>query len=262
MASAERQDWDAGGDDERDDAREVEHTHLDAELDGELEPEPVLEQRLSAWAVIRTTIKEHGLVVAVARPFGERISAVGFERLLLEPAHLSFVRADRLWLAAVLAAAGLAIAWPGVADLPANAGLVDPVTWPATVAPLLPVLGPGLFAAAVLVLLLAVADPRRVSVFLDREQALHPKILRGGADEPAAAAFVEAVKHAIVAYRCRGPSPEQAEAEAEQATREDEHRPGHAPSLADALDALLAMRQDGLLDEQEFTRFKEFAERR
>jgi hypothetical protein len=34
------------------------------------------------------------------------------------------------------------------------------------------------------------------------------------------------------------------------------------PSLADTLDALLAMRQHGLLDDQEPKRFQEFAERR
>jgi len=222
-----------------------------ADVAGSVEPqaEPVLEQRLSAFAVIRTTVKDQGLVVQVARPFGERVSAVGFERLLLEPAQISFVRNDRLWLAAALAAGGLAATCPGLAGLPV------------AVSTLLPLLGPGLLAAAVLVLLLAVADPRRVSVFLDREQALHPKILRGGADEPQAAAFVETVKRAIVAYRCSGPSPEQAEAE-EEAAREDERRRSAAPTLADALDALLAMRQDGLLDEQEFSRFKEFAERR
>ena len=217
----------------------------------EAEAEPVLEQRLSAFAVIRTTIKEQGLVVQVARPFGERVSAVGFERLLLEPAQISFVRNDQLWLAGALAAGGLAATWPGLAGLPA---------WPALFPTLLPLLGPGLLAASVLVLLLAVADPRRVSVFLDREQALHPKILRGGADEPQAAAFVETVKHAIVAYRCSGPPPEVA-AEEEAGSGDEPPQGGHS-SLADALDALLAMRQDGLLDEQEFFRFKEFAERR
>jgi hypothetical protein len=219
-----------------------------AEQDGP-DAEPVLEQRLSAFAVIRTTVKAQGLVVQVARPFGERVSAVGFERLLLEPAQVSFVRNDRLWLAAVLGAGGLAATWPGLAGLPA---------WP-VFPTLLPLLGPGLLAAAVLVLLLAVADPRRVSVFLDREQALHPKILRGGADEPQAAAFVETVKHAIVAYRCSGPPLEVAEEEA--SGNEESTQPGPT-SLADALDALLAMRQDGLLDEQEFSQLKELAERR
>jgi hypothetical protein len=216
----------------------------------EPQAEPVLEQRLSAFAVIRTTIKEQGLVVQVARPFGERVSAVGFERLLLEPAQISFVRNGQLWLAAALAAGGLAATWPGVVGLPALASRLST---------LLPLLGPGLLAAGVLVLLLAVADPRRVSVFLDREQALHPKILRGGADEPQAAAFVETVKHAIVAYRCSGPPIEVAEEEA--SASEAEPQPGPS-SLADALDALLALRQDGLLDEQEFLRLKELAERR
>ena len=43
----------------------------------------------------------------------------------------------------------------------------------------------------------------------------------------------------------------------------DSSSPGAVLAVAlDALDALLAMRQGGLLDEQEFFRFKEFAERR
>ncbi|HZM01204.1 MAG TPA: hypothetical protein VFD43_13235, partial [Planctomycetota bacterium] len=56
---------------------------------------PALEQRLSPWLTLRTTVKEQGLVVQVARPFKERVAAVGFERLLLEPAEVSFVRTDR-----------------------------------------------------------------------------------------------------------------------------------------------------------------------
>lgn len=201
---------------------------------------PALEQRLSPWLTIRTTVKEQGLVVQFARPFRERVSAVGFERLLLVPAEVSFVRTDRLWLAAALGAAGLALSWPGLLGQPTA------------------LLGPGLLAAAILVLLLAVADPRRVSVFLDREQALHPKVVRGRDDEPQAAAFVEAVKRAIVTHRCNGPLADEA-GEAEAGSEADA---ADRPSLADTLDALLAMRHNGLLDDQELKRFQEFAERR
>lgn len=213
---------------------------------------PVLEQRLSPWLTLRTTVKEQGLVVQVARPFKERVNAVGFERLLLVPAEVSFVRTDRLWFAGALAVAGLALSWPGLSGLPALAGLLHSLS---------ALLGPGLLAAAVLVLLLAVADPRRVSVFLDREQGLHPKVVRGAADEAQAAEFVETVKRAIVTHRCSGPTEEAAEAEGE-ADGDGGGSAAAAPSLADTIDALLVMRQHGLLDEQEFTRFREFAERR
>lgn len=224
----------------------------------ELDHEPALEQRLSPWLTLRTTVKEQGLVVQVARPFRERVSAVGFERLLLEPAEVSFVRNDRLWLSGALGAAGLALSWPGLVGLPELAGLSEAHAWSAALGALAALLGPGLLAAAVLVLLMAVSEPRRLSVFLDREQALHPKVVRGRADEPQAAAFVDAVKRAIVAFRCSGPlvavpGEIPAEGEAEEVAR---------PSLADTLDALLAMRQHGLLDDQELARFQEFAERR
>lgn len=223
-----------------------------------LDDEPVLEQRLSPWLTIRTTVKEQGLIVQVARPFKGRVSAVGFERLLLEPAEVSFVRTDRLWLAGGLGAAGLALSWPGLVDLPELAGLGDAHAWSAALVALAALLGPGLLAAAVLVLLMAVTEPRRLSVFLDREQAVHPKVVRGRADEPQAAAFVQAVRQAIVHYRCSGPAVEvpgeaEAEGEGEEVAR---------ASLADTLDALLAMRSNGLLDEAELARFREIAERR
>jgi hypothetical protein len=224
----------------------------------ELDDEPVLEQRLSPWLTLRTTVKEQGLVVQVARPFKERVNAVGFERLLLEPAEVSFVRTDRLWLSGALGAAGLALSWPGLLGLPELAGLTEAHAWSAALGALAALLGPGFLAAAVLVLLMAVTEPRRLSVFLDREQAVHPKVVRGRADEPQAAAFIAAVKQAIVRYRCSGPPAEApgespAEGEAEEAAQ---------PSLADTLDALLAMRQHGLLDDEELRRFQEFAERR
>jgi len=229
-----------------------------AEPGAELESEPAIEQRLSPWLTIRTTVKEQGLIVQVARPFRERVSAVGFDRLLLEPAEVCFVRADRLWMAGVLGAGGLLLSWPGLLGLPARFGVEDAQAWSAALGALWALLGPGLLAAAVLMLLLAVTEPRRLSVFLDREQGVHPKVVRGGADEPQAAAFVATVQQAIVHYRCAGtPVEETADAEAGV---EDEA--GARPSLADTLDALLAMQRDGLLDEQELARFREFAERR
>ena len=218
---------------------------------------PALEQRLSPWLTVRTTLKEQGLIIQVARPFKERVNAVGFERLLLEPAEVSFVRNDRLWLAAGLGGAGLALSWPGLLGLPALAGLSPAHAWSAALGALAALLGPGLLAAAVLVLLMAVTEPRRLSVFLDREQAVHPKVVRGRADEPQAAAFVEAVKKAIVSYRCSGPVEESVEAEAGA-----DGEPAATHSLADTLDALLAMRANGLLDEAELARFREIAERR
>lgn len=223
-----------------------------------LDDEPVLEQRLSPWLTIRTTVKEQGLIVQLARPFKERVNAVGFERLLLEPAEVSFVRTDRLWLAAGLGAGGLVLSWPGMLGLPALAGLADAHAWSAALGALAALLGPGLLAAAVLVLLMAVTEPRRLSVFLDREQAVHPKVVRGRADEAQAAAFIAAVKQAIVRYRCSGPVEEPA-ASAEEG---GEGEPAARPSLADTLDALLAMRASGLLDEAELARFREIAERR
>ena len=226
-------------------------------IDG-LDGEPALEQRLSPWLTIRTTLKEQGLIVQVARPFKERVNAVGFERLLLEPAEVSFVRTDRLWVAAALGGAGLALSWPGLVGLPEIAGLAQAHAWSAALGALAALLGPGLLAAAVLVLLMAVTEPRRLSVFLDREQAVHPKVVRGRADEPQAAAFIAAVKQAIVRYRCSGPVEEQAAGTEEGG----EGEPAAQPSLADTLDALLAMRASGLLDEAELARFREIAERR
>jgi hypothetical protein len=211
------------------------------------EPAPTLEQRLSPWLTIRTTVKEQGLVIQVARPFRERVSAVGFDRLLLEPAEVSFVRTDRLWLAAALGAAGVVLSWPGILELPGIAGLTGLLARSLALSFFSALLGPGLLAAAILVLLLAAADPRRLSVFLDREQGLHPKVVRGGEDEPQAAAFVEQVKQAIVTGEAGDGTEDEAVAQA---------------SLADTLDALLAMRQNGLLDDQELRLFQEFAERR
>jgi len=228
----------------------------------EAAPEPVLEQRLSPWLTIRTTVKEQGLVIQVARPFRERVAAVGFERLLLEPAQVSFVRGDRLWLAAALGAAGLAASWAGLPGLPEGATLAGAVARTTASAAASALLGPGLLAAAVLVLLMAVSDPRRISVFLDREQALHPKFVRGGEDEAQAADFVAAVQRAIVAYRCHGPASGD-DAQPEPGGQDGEDAGREAPaSLADTLDALLAMRQDGLLDDQQLGCFRELAERR
>jgi hypothetical protein len=207
---------------------------------------------MSPWLTVRTAIVDQGLVVQVARPFRERVNAISYDRLLLEPAQISFLRTDRLWLAGVLAASGLALTWPG---LPWSGWLL---------------LGPGLLGAAILVLLLTVSDPRRITVFLDREQVAHPTVLRGGEDEPQAAAFVEAIREAIIEFRCQGapadaPSLEAGAPAADGAAAgEDAGADAETPlpSLADTLDALLAMQQEGLLDVQELQRFQELAERR
>ena len=208
---------------------------------------------MSPWLAIRTTVKAQGLVIQVARPFRGRVTAIGYDRLLLDPASLTFVRNDRLWLAAGLAAGGLLLSWPGLLGLRSVAGLA---TWVSDLTLLSSLLGPVLLGLAVLVLLYAVADPRRISVFLDREQVLHPKILLGNADDDAARAFIETIRQAIVRHRCEG-RPLDGAADADTGAEAEGQ-----PSLADTLDALLAMRQHGLLDEQELRRFQEFAERR
>src|SRR5262249_4387441 len=98
-------------------------------------------------------------------------------------------------------------------------------------------------------LLAAAISPRRVTMFLDREQLLHPIFLRGRPDEPAVEEFVEQARRAAIVWRCRPPSP-------------DDEGEARAPRLANALDALLAMRQDDLISDSELERFREMAQRR
>jgi hypothetical protein len=199
------------------------------------EPEkPCLEQRFSPLVVVRTTLHDDGLVVQVARPFRERVGAVDFGRLVLEPASVRGARSGALWLAAGLLAAG-ALAW-----LPLGREALGD--------------GRAKLAATVLLLLAALSvtaalvRPRRLTLLLDRERALNPVFLRGGPDDEQVEGFLKLVRRAAIAWRCR-PDGE---------TADDEERTG----LADALDALHAMHVDGLLNEKELARFREFAERR
>jgi len=196
---------------------------------------PCLEQRFSPLVTVRTTLHDDGLVVQVARPFRERIGAVDFGRLVLEPASMSGVRPGRLWLAGVLLAGGLA------ACLPAASALLGALAGP---------VGMTLLAAGGLASLAAVASPRRLTLLLDRERALNPVFLRDGDDDAQVESFLLDVRRAAIEWRCRSASGE--------ATEEADKPAG----LADSLDALHKMHADGLLSEQELRQFSELAQRR
>jgi hypothetical protein len=206
----------------------------DAPLD--LAGRPCLEQRFSPLLRVRTTLHDDGLVVQVDRPFRERVGAVDFGRLILEPASVSGIRADRLWLSGALLAAGV------LACLPVTrATLGSELTGPAAAA---------LLVAAALAVVAALARPRRLTLLLDRERALNPVFLRGGDDDEQVERFLDQVRRAAIDWRCRAPAEETVEAGAQR-----------NPRLADALDALHAMRNDGLLSEQELQRFRDLAQR-
>jgi len=190
---------------------------------------PVLEQRFSPWLSVRTTLHAQGLVVEVRRFFNQRMAAVDYDRLVLEPSTVIAPRRDLAWCAAACFLAGLLGTLPALRAAP----------WVA----------PGLFGAAVLCALGVAISPRRVTMFLDREQAVHPVFLRGRHDEPQVATFVDGVRRAAIAWRCRPATPEDEE-------------PAKRPRLADTLDALLTMRQEDLIDDAELARFREMAQRR
>ena len=195
-----------------------------------------LEQRFSPLLTVRTTLHDDGLVVQVARPFRDQVAAVDFGRLVLEPASVNSVRTGLLWLAGAMLACGgaclvpLAHPWLGAAAGPLAACLL---------------------AGAALSFVAAVASPRRVTLFLDRERALNPVFLRGGADDAEVESFLHDVRRAAIAWRCRAAAGEPAEEE-EQAES----------GLADALDRLHAMRAEDLITEPELERFSELAQRR
>jgi hypothetical protein len=238
-------------------------------------PRPCLRQRFSAFATVTTTVHPQGLVIQVNRPFRQRTVAVAFERLVLEPATIVSLRTGLLWTAGLLCAAGLLAAavvspatGPAVATgravsaglaaatgptasagVAAAAGQATPGHWSGVAMELLGPAAPLLLVAGILVLLAAVGHPRRVTLFLDREAGLHPSFLRNGPGEDEAAAFVDVVRRAIVAFRCRAPDPDDGEAPA-------------APRLATTLDALLAMQRDTLLTGPELEHFRELALRR
>ncbi|HEX5009508.1 MAG TPA: hypothetical protein VFY71_03830 [Planctomycetota bacterium] len=197
---------------------------------------PCLEQRFSPLLVVRTTLHDDGLVVQVARPFRERVGAVDFGRLVLEPASVRGVSSGALWLAGALLAAGIAACLPfaheAVGDGRAGASAAV------------------LLVGAALALVGALACPRHLTLLLDRERALNPVFLRGGADDAQVDVFLAEVRRAAIAWRCR-PEPEPEDAEPSAPRRR----------LSDALDALHAMHGDGLLESDELARFREIAQR-
>ena len=196
---------------------------------------PCLEQRFSPLVVVRTTLHDDGLVVQVARPFRERVGAVDFSRLVLEPASVRGVSSGALWLAGGLLAAGIAACLPFAREpLGDGAGVA----------------AAALLAGAALSVTGALACPRHLTLLLDRERALNPVFLRGGADDAQVEGFLQQVRRAAIAWRCR-PDPEPADAEDAAPRRR----------LSDALDALHAMHSDGLLESHELARFREIAER-
>ncbi len=197
---------------------------------------PCLEQRFSALLRVRTTLHDDGLVVQVERPFRERVGAVDFGRLILEPASVSGVRTDRLWLSGLLLIAG------ALACLPYSRALLGgELAGPAAAA---------LLVAAALAVVAAVASPRRLTLLLDRERALNPVFLRGGDDDEQVERFLAQVRRAAIDWRCR-----------RRAGEPEEDGAPRRPPLADALDALHAMRRDGLLSDQELQRFRDLAQR-
>ena len=211
---------------------------------GENDPEPddpagrpSLEQRFAPWLRVRTTVLEDGLLVQVHRPFSERMTLVGWERLLLDPAGVRGLVRLRL-----LACALGPLLAGGAAALPS-------ATWSATgagplVAAWLPL---ALLLGSALLLLDTIGRPRRVSMLLDRELALHPAFLRDRDDEPAVRAFLGEVRRAAIAWRCRNPEAEGGDG------------PDALPGLADTLDRLVAMHAEGLLDTRQLASFRDLA---
>lgn len=194
-----------------------------------------LEQRFSPLLTVRTTLHDDGLVVQVARPFREQVAAVDFGRLVLEPASVNSVRTGLLWLAGLLVAGGGACLLPVAHPwLGSTAGS----------------LAAGLLAGAALAFVAAVASPRRLTLFLDRERALNPVFLRGGTDEAEVESFLHAVRRAAIAWRCQAAAGEPAEDEQGES------------GLADALDKLHAMHAEELITEIELERFRDLALRR
>jgi len=201
---------------------------------------PVLEQRFAPWVTVRTTAHAEGLLIQVRRPFAERVTAIAYERLLLEPASVAGLVRARL----ALAAAAL-LAAPTAAALPIAGWVAAPLgPWLAICLP------PALLALAVLVLLAALGAPRHVSLLLDRELLLHPAFRRDGPDEPAVAAFLDEVRRLSIARLCARPEEDEADEDDEDST---------GLSLAGTLDALSAMHAEGLLDAPQFARFRELA---
>lgn len=196
----------------------------------DLSGRPCLEQRFSPLLMVRTTLHDDGLVVQVARPFSERVGAVDFARLLPEPASVSGLVASRLWLAGGLLAAGVAACLPPLRTLLGAAG------GPVAVA---------LLAGAALSVVSALAAPRRVTLLLDRECALNLVFLRGRDDDAQVETFLGLVRRAAIEWRCRTPGAEAAG--------------GDAATLSATLDALQSMREEGLLEEAEFARFRDLA---
>ncbi len=196
----------------------------------DLSGRPCLEQRFSPLLMVRTTLHDDGVVVQVARPFSERVGAVDFGRLLPEPASINGLVASRLWLAGGLLAAGAAACLPPVRALLGAAGA------PAAAA---------LLAGAALSCLSAVAAPRRLTLLIDRERALNLVFLRGREDDAQVETFLGLVRRAAIEWRCRTPVAEGVDADA-------------AP-LSTTLEALQAMRDEGLLEESEFARFRDLA---
>lgn len=192
---------------------------------------PCLEQRFSPLLRVRTTLHADGLVVQVDRPFRERVGAVDFGRLILDPASVSGVRTGRLWLSGALLAAGV------LACLPfARAALGGEFAGPTAA---------GLLVASALAVVSALASPRRLTLLLDRERALNPVFLRGGDDDEQVERFLQQVRRAAIDWRCRPPAEEAADADP-------------AP-LSTALEALQAMHAEGLLAEHELARFRDLA---
>ncbi|MGQ0552759.1 MAG: hypothetical protein ACT4PU_06020 [Planctomycetota bacterium] len=190
----------------------------------------VLEQRFSALVTVRTTLQPQGLIIQVNKFFRQRVHAVEFDRLVLEPTTLTSVRKPLLWGAAACFAAAVVLALPA------------PAAWVPSLVPVL------IFGLAVMLVFSATITPRRLSMFLDREQVFHPVFLREGPDDAAVEGFLHEVRRAVIAWRCR---PAETEAEAPE-----------RPQLADALDALATMRSEGLLTSEEFSRFRELAAQR
>ncbi len=197
---------------------------------------PCLEQRFSPLLVVRTTLHDDGLVVQVERPFRERVGAVDFGRLVLDPASVKGASSGALWLAGGLLAAGVVACLPFAREALGDGGAGASAA--------------ALLAGAALAVLGALACPRHLTLLLDRDRTLNPVFLRGGADDAQVEGFLQQVRHAAIAWRCR-PDPEPAEAEGAEPRRR----------LSDAIDALHAMHSDGLLESHELARFREIAER-
>ncbi|HTE06026.1 MAG TPA: hypothetical protein VK824_07510 [Planctomycetota bacterium] len=217
---------------------------VDRAEDAEDAGRPCLLQRFPPFTAVRTTLHAEGLVIQVRRVFRRRSLAVGLDRLVLDPATVVSFRAGLLWTAGGCCAAALLAALLGTPGAPQLLpGLPDGAR------AALPALAPVLLVAAVLALLGAVASPRRITLFLDREAGSHPSFLRGGPHDAEAADFVALVQRAIVEFRCRPPDAGSGPA------------PG-VPRLASTLDALVAMQREELLTAPEFARFRELALRR